>query len=98
MDREKIIKIAQNLHGGDSYDWESLADEILSSQWISVEDRLPEPNERVLALWLLWGKEQRMNVLFMVGKPLNYWAGYRLEVPHDSVTHWQPLPNAPEDK
>ena len=55
-------------------------------EWISVKDRLPKPNENVL----VYCKEYGIYVdIHMSGGIF----GYSM----DSVTHWMPLPEPPEE-
>ena len=64
------------------------------SEWISVEDRLPEDNVEVMVnrkdngFW--WGVISKANGLFFV-RFGNDW----MDV--SDVTHWMPLPSAPEE-
>ena len=65
-----------------------------SEGWISVQDRLPELHKRVL---VITEKQIQFNRLVIngpdvKGKHCIMWAG------GDKVTHWMPLPAAPEDK
>lgn len=57
-------------------------------KWISVNDRLPEPNRDVLVYIKLMKKEYMRVDKIYNGHWL--WYGY-------SVTHWMPLPNLPEN-
>ena len=69
------------------------------TEWISVDDRLPEENEYVNVAW--WHphperrKVQQVDTQYFLrgewyqpGEPHSFW-GY--------ITHWQPLPNPPPD-
>ncbi len=66
----------------------------MQSNWININDKLPEEHERVL----VWVEGHGMlidNYSFSGSKPLNAfryaWAwGY-----HKNVTHWMPLPPKP---
>lgn len=57
------------------------------SQWISVKDRLPENENRVLAVWDDW-IDTAYCTIFIDGP---YWINSEIgcELP---VTHWMPLP------
>jgi hypothetical protein len=63
------------------------------SEWISVEDRLPKRNERVLAAW-----NNKKDVIFC-----SYYGNKAISVFVDrvkertvTVTHWMPLPEPPK--
>lgn len=65
-------------------------------KWISVKDRLPEKNTKVLCYYY----DQYMNVMEYwsddeEGKPEFWNPPYP---PLNSVTHWMPLPSCPEKK
>lgn len=69
------------------------------NQWISVKDRLPEENERVLACYinpLRKDRPPRMMVgegtstQIVKGKTYLWCGGWR------SITHWMPLPEPPK--
>lgn len=81
------------------------------NEWISVEDRLPEPNQIVLAV--LNKPCKRLNypykedVLFLFRVECNYITGYQIEWKrpyagetvnyNDKVTHWMPIPAPPKE-
>jgi len=96
MDREKIIESMYNhshrdeVNGGETLhdsSFAKVADGILRSQWISVEDRLPEPYSTIMYYNALSKAENKIQVGVCGYK--EWWSG---------ITHWQPLPEAPEDK
>jgi hypothetical protein len=65
------------------------------SEWISVEDRLPEHKERVLGYWaaLEDGAYEGIEISWRANS--NIWTSYF--VPGFSeITHWMPLPEPPE--
>jgi hypothetical protein len=69
----------------------------LNSRWVRVEDRLPEPISVVL-IWTNIDTSPRLGYyinkdwLYMtVGT--SFWVS---KEPHVIVTHWQPLPDAPQ--
>jgi hypothetical protein len=63
-------------------------------EWISVEDRLPEPNKLVLCIWERgdgggcygFARYQRENVWYVSNEGM------------PRVTHWMPLPEPPKMK
>ncbi len=61
------------------------ADELHKRQWISVEDRLPEPMYQVL----IYTDDGWIGV-----DALDYNEEFR---EYDYVTHWQPLPEPPKE-
>ena len=85
-------------------DYGKMADSLMESgvtiqKWISVKDRLPEENERVLACYinpLRKDRPPRMMVgegtstQIVKGKVYLWCGGWR------SITHWMPLPSPPE--
>lgn len=68
------------------------------SEWISVEDRLPEGPTPVLCVWM----GQTQDVCFVCNNgswygydPFNEDDGYKGECADPHVTHWMPLPEPP---
>lgn len=63
------------------------------SEWVSVEDRLPEPGEQVIGLRpnKTWDRCE-CNPIYFEGLPC--W--YMPEGPRDDITHWMPLPEPPK--
>ena len=69
----------------------------LGSDWISVDERLPEDGEWVL----VWNGKNRMIDYFDYGQSDNFSFGLLVhqlggDEPND-VTHWMPLPPPPEE-
>lgn len=68
-------------------------------EWISVKDRLPEPETDVLAfrydhISIFTYRYNRRGILkFMYMDDSGYWC----EVFAPEVTHWMPLPEHPKD-
>ena len=65
--------------------------EAAQPKWISVKERLPEPEKDVLVLWL--GRHVRVG---WYSEECNDWkvdAGFT-----NDVTHWMPLPEAPKEE
>lgn len=59
--------------------------------WISVEDRLPNPNTTVLVIWHRAEKEQRIGF----GRWQQHGVWYVSNEGMPKVTHWMPLPEVP---
>jgi len=62
------------------------------SEWISVKERMPEPNKKIIAhsarcahFWAI--RKNREN---------NPWEFLDGNTCHEKITHWQPLPPPPE--
>lgn len=68
-------------------------------EWISVEDRLPEPNKNVLVYAFYHGRWQIVkgwySILFKKFHICNSDYQGSMDVP---VTHWIPLPSPPTEK
>lgn len=71
--------------------------ERLPSCWVSVKDRLPERNEKVLAIVRLPGEEEYIGENKykgpLVGTKRKVW-----DIHGDYVTHWMPLPEPPKEE
>ncbi len=109
MNRDKIIKIFEKYashpgrypSGSDQvcrYDWNKIADEILASQWISVEDELPEFGKHIWFYSGLYVESGR----YLKEKHYQFddiWEADNGAI-YGRATHWmlkQPLPAPPED-
>jgi len=59
------------------------------SEWISVDDRMPEPYEPVFVVW---------NGLFAVGVrfDIDVWFVDKDWPDTKTITHWLPIPDLPE--
>lgn len=74
------------------------------NKWISVKDRLPEVEKRVLVFRSNYEGDDynKIHVGFLQHKDGFYGSQWGLLdddlFPHTLVTHWMPLPNPPEDK
>ena len=63
-------------------------------EWISVDERLPEPNKLVLCIWER--KDDGWHYGFARYQRENVWYVSNEGMPR--VTHWMPLPEAPKMK
>lgn len=74
----------------------------MTTQWISIEDRLPEADQNVL-LYVDYSVYE--TITMFVGHLLerdghHHWAPYDwngLGFNFDDITHWMPLPEPPEE-
>jgi hypothetical protein len=67
-----------------------------AGEWVSVKDRLPEVNQRVLAFVATWDKNADQPFLAHYGRPLG-WEDTRRGRMMPGVTHWAPLfPPSPQ--
>ena len=60
-----------------------------ASNWISVEDKLPHKNERVIVTCVNYTNHMDEHVSVSTYFGNNRWSG------HKKVTHWMPLPELP---
>ena len=64
-------------------------------QWISVEDRLPIDR---LSKYLVAFRDAGGSIVDMARYfPSDGWTCNNWDVPQDLITHWMPLPGAPEE-
>ena len=76
----------------------SWADENPKSPWISVEDRLPEPEKEVI---ILNGRKQiDIDHLTDDGEGGYYWwkSDDIICCDDDEITHWMPIPELPKEE
>ena len=66
------------------------------SEWISVDERLPEENERYLACVKIAHLAFDITMVVIVG--YNKIHGFDVISGEETVTHWMPLPEAPKMK
>ena len=76
---------------GTQYKWEGWQAKAAQSEWISVEDRLPQLREDVLVAWSNGeiGFARRFN-------PQNNGECWDTTASNATITHWQPLPEPPK--
>jgi hypothetical protein len=67
---------------------QSVCDFLNGTNWISVEDRLPEEKQVVLT----YGYDGNDVLQFLDGEFYHYEDGYER---HLNITHWMPLPKPP---
>ena len=65
------------------------------TSWISVEDRLPTNNGRLLVFNTEYAADAVQEASFLHGQFLS--ADY-YNIRYYGITHWMPLPNPPESK
>lgn len=84
---------------GTQYKWEGWQARAAQSEWISVEDRLPEHHSLILAAWRpLKGGSCRVDAFIYDATSQEYSSlnsGNKLNNNVAGVTHWQPLPAPP---
>ena len=92
--REKLVELLADFYGCDPmyYDVDALAiaqhlitHDVTVQEWISVNDRLPNPFESVLVF-----RDGKISIDYNEG---NCWFAYDFN--GKRVTHWMPLPLAP---
>ena len=67
-----------------------LANGVTVQEWISVDDRLPEPWKQVL----IYSRHDFCEVAFYIGVPGKWRVAWNHDMlDADSVTHWMPLPS-----
>ena len=69
------------------------------TKWISVGEKLPEVGEKVLCFYVTAPKDSCLIGVIKKDQNIYYWHIVEINE-HDpgfgSVTHWMPLPDAPE--
>ncbi|WP_395504763.1 DUF551 domain-containing protein [Ectopseudomonas hydrolytica] len=63
------------------------------SEWISVDDRLPEPNTPVLAYSKSWG----VFFAFRKNRNVSPWLCLDGDACNTKITHWMPKPPPPQE-
>lgn len=64
--------------------------------WISVEDRLPDKGQEVLAYRGDFNGDMMNTYTYLGSKNWEDDYGYRGSTEHEGITHWMPLPDAPK--
>ena len=98
--REKLVELLQSApaeimgnHGVGALADHLIANGVTVQEWISVDDRLPEPWKQVL----IYSRHDFCEVALYIGIPGKWrvtWNHDMLDA--DSVTHWMPLPEPPK--
>jgi hypothetical protein len=66
-------------------------------EWISVQERLPEPQINVLLARPPEYRQDTVRIMRLIGGYEKYWVDYDgLTSPLHSYSHWMPLPEPPE--
>jgi hypothetical protein len=79
--------------------FEKLRNELLEAQWIDVNDKLPEPEQFVLAFYdgpiprLITGNDREVQMIVR-----RLVADDGLRYADEGVTHWMPLPAPPPNQ
>ena len=90
--REKLVELLEvDLSGSDGYEPELIADYLLDNgvtvqEWISVDDRLPEPKEKAICI------DAEGNIIIGTYTELGWMFPCYCKIP----THWMPLPPPPK--
>ena len=96
--REKLVNLIESARYWGSNTSEEIADNLLENgvtvqEWISVDNRLPEPWKQVL-IYSLHDFCESAVYIGVPGKWRVTWNHEMLDA--DSVTHWMPLPEPPK--
>lgn len=98
--REKLVEIIQNSVGGCARHWaEVIADGLIANgvtvqEWVSVEDRLPEPFVPVLVQ--MPGEEPFPTVREGFISNDGIWQSAMFRREPGEVTHWKQMPHPPK--
>lgn len=88
-----VIALAQRKQAEAEAERDALREKV--PQWISVEDRLPEDH---LKRYLIAFKDAGGSIVDAARYiPGLGWECYNWDVPQKLITHWMPLPEAPEE-
>jgi hypothetical protein len=78
---------------------DGIDEKALVSPWISVKDRLPEINHKVLFLWIYGSGYKNVSMGYLCDEGGDIYLPYhsfQLHNETDTVTHWMVLPKFPE--
>ena len=96
--REKLIELLDQFVYDEWYGNDDIADKLIThgvtvQEWISVDDRLPEPWKQVL----IYSRYDFCESAFYIGVPGKWRVTWNHEMlDADSVTNWMPLPQPPK--
>ena len=98
--REKLVELIESARYWGSNTSEEIADHLISNgvtvqEWVSVMDRLPEAGGYVVCIAKRNPFSRFMPMVARIEK--NGWVNPITEQYISEVTHWMPLPPAPED-
>ena len=84
---------------GTQYKWEGWQAKAAQSEWISVEDRLPEESERFLVRYESTSDETPYTTIVYYNATNRTFHSLFLRIDQENpITHWQPLPEPPETR
>ena len=92
--REKLVELIESARYWGSGTSEEIADHLIDNgvtvqEWVSVDDRLPEPWKQVL----IYSRYDFCESAFYIGVPGKWRVTWNHEMLDTySVTHWMPLP------
>ena len=98
--RERVIELLMLVPGGYRSGARNIANFLIEhgvtiQRWIPVTERLPKPNKLVLCWWES-GDGEREHYGFATFQSHGIWHVSNEGMP--KVTHWMPLPDAPEEE
>ena len=91
--REKLVELIESARYWGSSTSEEIADHLISNgvtvqEWISVDERLPDDNDRVIAFRPNASETSAYKYCVMWG-----WSVKVSLKQHRGITHWMPLPH-----
>ena len=79
---------------GTQYKWEGWQARAAQSEWISVEDSLPETEGYVIVAWA----NGYVELSRFTRDKYSHGGSWHPDFIPDDITHWQPLPEPPETR
>ena len=84
---------------GTQYKWEGWQAKAAQSEWISVEERLPEESGRFLVRYESTSEETPYTTIVRYNAENRTFRSLFLLIDQENpITHWQPLPEPPETR